>query len=599
MSYNLAYTGAQADKAIELSIPANTRIINVKDSDYNAKGDGVTDDTAALKAAATAASGEVLYIPKSSSHYLFSSSADGTKIMEVGNNTTVIIDGEIRQKSTDTKGAIVLANDDWTNGNDNIHIVGRGGVIDCNNRNVGSTHFSPGIALRRVTECSVKGVQVRDTTGPGINIERPGGRIVITENIIDGDPADSGTPTGCDGCITIQDAVTPGPSQIIISNNVSRYTLEGIGANAQNAVTNNGELIITGNSINNVSTGDGITMAGFSNFVISNNSVKTVKNSGIAARFYDSGAGAGTDSQNGVIQGNFIGDAGATATAGQDAHGIKLGRSSSTDDSYMVVANNTIIDAGNATAGGDGIRVSLNTHHVAINGNVIKDANASGIYLAGTSGNEIENVTITGNVVDGCGQSGILALYADYLTIGSNTCYDNGSSNTNPEGIHIEDCDYFSITGNMCSDTATVQDYGLKLVDTVANGVIVGNNFEGNNTGALSGVGKLTDGTFQLNSPSVNVFESFSAASGNLSLNIPTKINSTNNAVDATLPDGTYQGQIKVITMVEASNPSTVSITSHLTSDPEVATFDALEETGVFMWVDTVWITLYATCTFV
>jgi len=75
-------------------------------------------------------------------------------------------------------------------------------------------------------------------------------------------------------------------------------------------------------------------------------------------------------------------------------------------------------------------------------------------------------------------------------------------------------------------------------------------------------------------------------------------IDSSANAVDATLAAGTYIGQIKVIVMTEASNSSTVSIANHQTSDPEVATFDAVDETGVFMWTGTEWITLFATCTF-
>ena len=76
-------------------------------------------------------------------------------------------------------------------------------------------------------------------------------------------------------------------------------------------------------------------------------------------------------------------------------------------------------------------------------------------------------------------------------------------------------------------------------------------------------------------------------------------INSSANAVDATLAAGTFIGQIKTIVMTDASNSSTVSIANHQTADPEVATFDAVDETGVFMWTGTEWITIFATCTFV
>ena len=51
--------------------------------------------------------------------------------------------------------------------------------------------------------------------------------------------------------------------------------------------------------------------------------------------------------------------------------------------------------------------------------------------------------------------------------------------------------------------------------------------------------------------------------------------------------------------MSDDTTSSTVSITNHQTSDPEVATFDAVDETWVGMWSGTEWITLFATCTFV
>jgi len=78
-----------------------------------------------------------------------------------------------------------------------------------------------------------------------------------------------------------------------------------------------------------------------------------------------------------------------------------------------------------------------------------------------------------------------------------------------------------------------------------------------------------------------------------------TSIDSSSNAVDGTLGSGQYIGQVKTIVMTEASNSSTISITNHETSDPEVATFDAVDEAGVFLWTGTEWVTLYATCTFV
>lgn len=77
-----------------------------------------------------------------------------------------------------------------------------------------------------------------------------------------------------------------------------------------------------------------------------------------------------------------------------------------------------------------------------------------------------------------------------------------------------------------------------------------------------------------------------------------TKLDSSGGAITATQPDGLRAGDIRTIVMTEASTSSTVSISHHETSDPEVATFDAVDETLVLMWTGTEWITIKATCTF-
>lgn len=93
--------------------------------------------------------------------------------------------------------------------------------------------------------------------------------------------------------------------------------------------------------------------------------------------------------------------------------------------------------------------------------------------------------------------------------------------------------------------------------------------------------------------------ETLTAASPTLKVYGTSILDSTSNAVDGTLGSGTFVGQIKVIVMTNSSNSSTISIAVHETSDPEVATFNAVDETGVFMWTGTEWITIFATCTFV
>lgn len=71
-----------------------------------------------------------------------------------------------------------------------------------------------------------------------------------------------------------------------------------------------------------------------------------------------------------------------------------------------------------------------------------------------------------------------------------------------------------------------------------------------------------------------------------------TEIDSSAGAVTATLGSATTVGHIKTIVMTDATNSSTVSVTNHETSDPEVITFNAVDETAVLMWTGTEWITL-------
>lgn len=76
-------------------------------------------------------------------------------------------------------------------------------------------------------------------------------------------------------------------------------------------------------------------------------------------------------------------------------------------------------------------------------------------------------------------------------------------------------------------------------------------------------------------------------------------IDSTSNAVGATLADDTVIGRETTIVMTESSNSSTVTIASHETEDSEVATFDAIDEVLVLKWSGTEYVTIYATATFV
>jgi hypothetical protein len=90
-------------------------------------------------------------------------------------------------------------------------------------------------------------------------------------------------------------------------------------------------------------------------------------------------------------------------------------------------------------------------------------------------------------------------------------------------------------------------------------------------------------------------------ASGALSVvpGVASQLDSTGGAITGTLADGSVIGQKKFIVMTDASNSSTVSIAHHVTSDPEVATFNAVDEFLELVWTGTEWETVKASATFV
>jgi hypothetical protein len=96
-----------------------------------------------------------------------------------------------------------------------------------------------------------------------------------------------------------------------------------------------------------------------------------------------------------------------------------------------------------------------------------------------------------------------------------------------------------------------------------------------------------------------DVSETLSSAAPALSTVGVSLIDSSENAVDGTLADGAVDGQLKLIIMTDASNSSTITIASHETSDPEVATFDAVGEMLLLIWAGSQWNTVKSSATFV
>jgi len=196
--------------------------------------------------------------------------------------------------------------------------------------------------------------------------------------------------------------------------------------------------------------------------------------------------------------------------------------------------------------------------NIAIRNNLIVDAEV-GIR---ENVNNTDNLVVESNtVLDTTGQA--LQIKSDGAVVRNNTV---NSANSSVSFVNNGDSSGQVIVGNVFD-----QDDGTTAIDL--------NNLGSTNT-VRDNLGRrandeVATGTTDI-SPKVAV----------------TRLDSSGGAVTATLGSAFNVGQMKTIVMTDASNSSTVSVTNHATSDPEVFTFAQVDDTLVLMWVGTEWVTI-------
>lgn len=268
-----------------------------------------------------------------------------------------------------------------------------------------------------------------------------------------------------------------------------------------------------------------------------------------------------------------------------DYSGIFLNRTENVTCSGNVCYNNNILELTNSsgiTVYGHGKAINITGNHCFDTGSGATRTQAHGIYVAcgddyGEVDEEMEDILISSNICKNNLTHGIyltnVATYSiDSAIISNNICRDNGTN-----GIFIADSAEDDITnlvvmGNICLDNTN----DFRLDDTIS-AYYPFNKFS-TKTGASTQHGYGYDtatGTYSITDP-----------------NTTTLINSSGGAVTATLDDGTRYGQRKMIVMTNATASSTVSVTHHETSDPEVITFAAVDDTAILEWTGTEWITI-------
>jgi len=443
-----------------LAISAKGGTVNVKD--FGAKGDGVTDDTAAIQAAINLSVSYQLSIPKgtykitstlivpsntvitgtgASSVFAISSNqlADGTRISIKDASNVTIKDIKI----VETNEIPVRANVYGTitvDGSVNINLSG----IEVSGSN------GAGICILNSQKSTLINVYVHDVMADGVHINYGSSNIIITNsNIV----------KCCDDCIGFAtDNTTYGHVDGLLVNNcvIGDHTIvsgdvRNIGAGVSviagtNAViTNNiirncgssgiritnllyggvglpsGNVVISDNIIDNVGLcdvslseqlRDGISIFNSRNVFISNNKITKSPTQGICI------------SQTAIsvkVENNFI----ANCQLGITAIPVV-----STDEQNLKLWSDIAFEDITALA-------YVSIHNIVIRNNVVQDMLTSGIYVQGSSAenNKIFGISINDNILEKLNTSntsanGIFVSYSDVVDLSRNIVKTNATALT-------------------------------------------------------------------------------------------------------------------------------------------------------------------------
>lgn len=161
---NLGGGFIQAGGGVQRSVESKLKDV-VSVLDFGAKGDGTTNDTAAIQAALTASSGKVLFIPKPTSKYIAGE-------LNLPSNIRIEIEPGtvIESNATLLTGTKKLFNI----GGSNVHIVGYGATLQMVKAGFSSEH-NHGVNISNTSsgQIVIEGLSSNDSGGDGFYVNAP------------------------------------------------------------------------------------------------------------------------------------------------------------------------------------------------------------------------------------------------------------------------------------------------------------------------------------------------------------------------------------------------------------------------------------------
>lgn len=506
---------------------------NVKD--FGAKGDGTTDDTAAIQNAITTAgvSGGVVFFPPGT--YKVTTGLTTTSL----NNITLRGSGKSSTLNFNIGTNAGISGDSCTNlVIEDLQITGTMGqgilysnssLLKIRNCTISGATTVPavetaGILLSICSDCWVlnntlsgNGHNYLDGSGWGYDIAVSGSTAGPNRRlVISGNNCTSTVTNANIGCFNTSYSHIEGNTVSGAKVTHGGITSGGYGIMFYKTIsgTEGGHNTCIGNHVNNTG-GTGIYVQSNPNCVVDGNYVENTCQVEDDTSLLVAGIASNTGPTS--IAGNSIKTSGKAGISVEgDFHtvisnvitgcvvsGINI-RSATKSSFIGNTISNTTAGHGITTADYINSTDSLTNLNVLVQGNTVQGSSGDGIALRGMRNSQIDNNTCTGN-----GAHGIELQGCDHLKISQNVCQDNSTSlNNTYAGIQIDATTanpaiYLDVESNRCVNTGgTGQAYGIvekQTVGTTDFNRFLDNNCTGNLSGQITSLGGAGQNSWRSN----------------------------------------------------------------------------------------------------